>query len=547
MKLQFVITLFCCLSFKIFSQWSNNSSLNTPICIAANKQVDPRILEDGKGGAFIVWKDYRNSVPDVYVQRIDQNGFVNWTIDGVGACTDAADQSTPNFCSDGQGGCIVAWSDWRSGIERDLYAQRLDSSGNILWTTNGVVVTNKSNREHNEKIVSDGFGGAIVVWEQQGSNGQWDEWAQRINSNGNPMWISGGIPLSTVVSNKINGRIEADGLGGAFIVWQDFRNGFDNDIYAQHMDGQGNRLWGDNAKLICNANGTQASPKIEPDPLNGGIYTVWVDSRNNNSDIYGQRIDANGNLLWMNNGFAICNNVGNQSALDILTDGSVDGIICSWKDNRSMNYDVYAQRVNPSGIAQWASNGVPICINLNDQLNPNISIDNSGGAIISWQDSLTGNFDIRAQRVSSNGSLLWNNSGVILANAIGDQTSVKNCTDGGSGSIFVFMDKRTGTNDIYAHHLYGSGLPESLADIPTNQMDDVQVYPNPFKNEIYIQSKQMNLHDFSILTLDGKIVFSGKLEYLKNNRVIVDHLSPGVYMLFMSDNQRVFTKKIVKN
>ena len=91
----FSITFFLLLwTCSIYGQWSINPASNTPVCSALNKQVDPRILEDGAGGAFIVWKDYRNSVPDIYVQRINQFGVVLWALNGVGVCTDAADQST---------------------------------------------------------------------------------------------------------------------------------------------------------------------------------------------------------------------------------------------------------------------------------------------------------------------------------------------------------------------------------------------------------------------------------------------------------------------
>ena len=107
-------------------------------------------MEDGKGGAFIVWKDYRMgaSNPDIYVQRLDSLGVPKWTLNGIGACTDMADQSTPAIISDMRGGAIVAWSDWRSGVERDLYAQRIDGNGNVCWTANGANISNLSNREH---------------------------------------------------------------------------------------------------------------------------------------------------------------------------------------------------------------------------------------------------------------------------------------------------------------------------------------------------------------------------------------------------------------
>src|SRR5687768_17417340 len=110
------ITIIAFLIFGITStanaQWNFNTTQNTPICVAANHQRDPRMEGDGNGGAFLVWKDYRGGLPDIYVQHIDSNGVVQWTIDGLGACTNPSDQSTPSMTTDMAGGIIVTWSDW---------------------------------------------------------------------------------------------------------------------------------------------------------------------------------------------------------------------------------------------------------------------------------------------------------------------------------------------------------------------------------------------------------------------------------------------------
>lgn len=57
-------------AFHCSAQWSMNPMINTPICTDTNKQIDMRMMEDGKGGAFITWKDYRQATynPDVYIQ-----------------------------------------------------------------------------------------------------------------------------------------------------------------------------------------------------------------------------------------------------------------------------------------------------------------------------------------------------------------------------------------------------------------------------------------------------------------------------------------------
>jgi hypothetical protein len=39
--------------------WSDDPTVNTPICMASYKQSSPAITSDGAGGAIITWQDYR--------------------------------------------------------------------------------------------------------------------------------------------------------------------------------------------------------------------------------------------------------------------------------------------------------------------------------------------------------------------------------------------------------------------------------------------------------------------------------------------------------
>ena len=88
------------------------------------------------GGSFIAWKDYRSgsSDPDIYIQYLNFSGVAQLTLNGVYLCYNSSDQSSPSITSDMNGGAIVAWPDWRSGIELDVYAQRINSTGIVQWT-----------------------------------------------------------------------------------------------------------------------------------------------------------------------------------------------------------------------------------------------------------------------------------------------------------------------------------------------------------------------------------------------------------------------------
>ncbi len=95
-------------------------------------------------------------------------------------CTASDNQRYCEICSDGAGGAIITWRDYRSGSDSDIYAQIIDSSGNVQWTANGVAICTASNGQYKPKICSDGAGGAIITWEDSRSGSDYDIYAQRI-------------------------------------------------------------------------------------------------------------------------------------------------------------------------------------------------------------------------------------------------------------------------------------------------------------------------------------------------------------------------------
>ena len=251
-----------------FSQWTSNTSLNTSVCTSNNDQKDYSIASDTKGGAFIIWNDKRNNIlrSDIYAQRINSLGYNVWTSQGIGVCTTTADQANPSTVEDGNGGVIIAWDDSTNG-NRDLYIQKLDSLGNPQWTLIGVPIVIKPSKQKNVKIISDRNGGAIAVWEDSLA-GFWDIYAQRISTNGVALWTAGGVPVCTATMNQKNARLVSDGSGGTYIAWQDKRGGIDYDIYAQHLNASGTPLFVTDGIAICNAIDKQTDPKIVSDRFN---------------------------------------------------------------------------------------------------------------------------------------------------------------------------------------------------------------------------------------------------------------------------------------
>jgi hypothetical protein len=113
-----------------------------PLSQATGNQWQPLAVADGAGGAFVVWEDERLGTPskDVYGHRLIPTGPApGWPVDGLGVCTAANAQSTPQVNADGAGAPIVAWYDNRDSGS-DIYAQKVLASGVPAWSMNGVPV-----------------------------------------------------------------------------------------------------------------------------------------------------------------------------------------------------------------------------------------------------------------------------------------------------------------------------------------------------------------------------------------------------------------------
>jgi len=458
-----------------YAQWSTNPAVNNAVCTATNNQDYPTIASDDYGGTIITWEDYRSGTDyDIYAQRINSSGTVQWTTNGVAICTAASDQGYPAIVSDGYGGAIITWYDNRSG-NYEIYAQRINSSGVVQWTANGVAVCTVMNTLAHPALVSDGSGGAIITWPDFRNGTDDDIYAQRVNSAGVVQWTANGVPVDTTTGNQDSPTLTSDGSGGAIITWHDYRNGTDYDIYAQRVTSAGSVEWTTNGVAVCTATKYKYGPMIVSDGYEGAIIT-WFDSRNGTDyDIYAQRINSSGTVQWTTNGVPIDTTTGNQDYPTLTSDGS-GGAIITWYDHRSgTSYDIYAQHVNSAGVVQWTTNGVAICTSSGDQISPMIESDGAGGAIIVWADSRSVDENIYAQRISSSGVVEWTTNGVAVCDAAGTQNSPTIVSDGSGGAIITWVDLRSGTGfDIYAQRLdrLGNLYPEPWVTLAGDVSND---------------------------------------------------------------------------
>ena len=134
------------------------------------------------------------------------------------------------------------------------------------------------------------------------------------------------------------------------MTWVDERNGSSNtDVYAQKLNATGLGQWGFSGAAVCAATGNQDNVSIMPNGA-GGAFISWDDERNGttNSDVYAQTIGVGGTPLWTADGKVICGATGNQRAAAISQDGA-NGVFVAWGDSRSGTVKTYCHRVDAAG------------------------------------------------------------------------------------------------------------------------------------------------------------------------------------------------------
>ncbi|MFC1568131.1 hypothetical protein ACFL37_00350 [Candidatus Margulisiibacteriota bacterium] len=428
----------------------NDTSGNTP-------QQNPGLVSDGAGNYLIAWEDGRAGYYDVYMQKIDRSGKALWKNNGIAVSRSYGNQNFPKVAADGSGGAIIVWQDYRNG-NSDIYAQRVGPGGALLWSEQGVPICLAEAGQFAPELIPDGAGGALLTWHDYRSGSGEDIYVQRIDANGQPLWQADGIEISTASGTQWYPKLSADGSGGAIIVWTDGRAGsVNNNIYAQRIDLSGKTYWEKDGIPVCAAPDNQESPTITA--VSEGVVIAWNDSRSGNIDIYAQKLGVNGSPHWKKDGVAICIFPYSQEDPQVAADGS-GGAVMVWTDHRAEMSDIYAQRIYSDGRIAWSENGRPVSQSLGTQKKPIITKLKNEDWVILWEneEDVKLKVDLYAQKINSAGTPVWQTNGVPLAAVRGEQESAAAVAAPDGSIVAVWEDRRFGNYDIYSQKLSPDGL-----------------------------------------------------------------------------------------
>ncbi|NQT25657.1 T9SS type A sorting domain-containing protein [candidate division KSB1 bacterium] len=410
---------------------------------------------DRMGQFMVTWTDYRNARPDIFAQQYTYDGTPVGQNIKINDDPTGPSHSSSSIASGGNGHYIVVWSDERDSDESQIYAQRLDPYGSPI-SSNFKVNDDASPEEshYSPFVAADGSGRFVAAWEDF-REGNRDIYAQRYDSDGSLTGNNFKVNDSTGTSSQKSVSMAMDWEGNLFTVWEDSRNS-DSDIYGQMYGSDGSSL-GSNFK-INDDSGTrrQYAPAVSADSSDNFVVT-WQDERDNKKNIYAQRYDSNGSALGSN--FKVNDDPGDVRHLSPAVSVDIQGqFVITWYDERELgDFNVYAQRFGSDGSSMGGN------LKINEDFEhpwlqaPVVAMNLRADFMIVWTDNRSLTSDIYGQMGNIDGSITGSNFRVSDDTNSAIQIAPMLTLDDNGNFIIAWIDDRNHHFDIYAQCFLSDG------------------------------------------------------------------------------------------
>ncbi len=153
---------------------------------------------------------------------------------------------------------------------------------------------------------------------------------------------------------------------------------------------------------IAVKSGDQVQPLVRPIP-GGGWYVSWFDDSSGGYDVFLQRLDANGVAQWAAGGIRVADRSFSSTedyGLDV--DGSGNALL-AFTDDRFATQKITAARYDAAGSALWGVNGIQMPDTTGDVHSPKIAVTADGQVVVAW----TSGSSIKLHRMQADGTAVW--------------------------------------------------------------------------------------------------------------------------------------------
>ncbi len=389
------------------AQWTDDTNTNTRFTALTTDEWNHHTVSDGLGGTitslntFTTPGDYFNF--SAMVQRLDGDGLPVWGPDGVVLAANSDIATDNQVVSDGAGGAFVAWISKTPTGTKQAWAQHVGATGTTLWSAGGVDVCDFDSDQDLLQMVSDGAGGVIIAWRDV-DGGFLGVYAQRIDSAGNILWNPGGNPANQSNLSPIELKMASGSDPGTAVLTWTATDGLDRNLKGQILDATGLQVIPElSMNLYYDSTNSLSDPGIASDGA-GGFFAVWKKTAGTAS-VLSRHILADGSpdgaSVWLGGMYP------DQIKPQIVSDG-IGGAFVQIAD---VDFTLGVARLclhHLVGIGSiWGNQGVHLT-NLNSTIytaGHYLAADGAGGLYSSWRGS--GVYGNQVQHTSASGTPLW--------------------------------------------------------------------------------------------------------------------------------------------
>lgn len=129
---------------------------------SSNKDQEAPVIATNGTAYMVAWTDKRGPSLDIYAARVSLSGKM---LDASGfAVTKAAgDQLAPALAAGKDGNYLLAWTDYRHGVEAAIYGARVAADSTVM-ELDGARISLGSGAHTEPAVATDDKGGFLVVW-----------------------------------------------------------------------------------------------------------------------------------------------------------------------------------------------------------------------------------------------------------------------------------------------------------------------------------------------------------------------------------------------
>ena len=281
---------------------------------------------------------------------------------------------------------------------------------------------------------------------------------QRLDSNGVEQFAHDGLLVAALTNSSTEDYgLDFDTQGNALLAFLDTREGRNQQVTAAKISSAGTALWGPNGVQLTTNNNPHYAPKITG-TSDGGVVVAWT----NNTSVMVQKLDRQGHKVWSRPiVFSESGYNYNLSDLHAADNGSA---IVSWeRDNGfTSNHQLRANKISALGKILWGSSNVVLFDSGSLQFGefPYFLYDGNGGAVFSWYTS-SPTLQVFAQHIRADGSEAFPHNGSAgSTNTLNVHVEPSVSYNAASDQTFLFWteeDSNQFTNGVSGQKFDGTG------------------------------------------------------------------------------------------